>query len=102
MQKIIIKGLLIVTLFSSVKGQAIQQDKMLHFATAFALTQLGYHVFRKTGCDKWCSVVFPMVIVNSLGIMKEFYIDKTPDQGDINANVLGSVAGGLISISLDF
>ena len=85
-QKILLIAIFFLTI--STKSQAIEQDKLLHFTTSYALTFTLSQLFQALGVEKGgANIGAGMTVLFAAGY-KEF-LDTPPDSADMIANGLG-------------
>ena len=77
-------------------------DQQLHFYTAAAAGSTIYHIARSQGLTKAKSLSASVFSIFLLGCFKEIMIDDKASWDDIGANTLGSVAGPMLYMTLDF
>jgi len=63
---------------------------MLHFATAYGLSLTSYMLLKRAGVPSLPASIFSLVIVNTLGALKEMTDDHGPDKRSLLYNGLGS------------
>jgi len=72
-------------------------DHQAHVLGSAGASYLTAHMVRQFGKETHLnSMIISLLLVNSLGFMKEMMIDKRVSTGDLKANLLGSTVGVLV------
>lgn len=80
----------------------LQTDKLAHMGVSYGLTLTGYSILTKNDkMSHWTAYLISSLIVASIGVFKEFAIDKEPSLGDIQANTVGSLGAGAVVLTFD-
>jgi hypothetical protein len=66
-------------------------DKAAHLGVSYALTTLGYGLFKTAGMPQTPAAIFSAVFVSFGGILKEGWVDTNSDEADMYYNTAGSV-----------